>query len=288
MSLLIQAAVAAVFIFLGQAGTTVKGAYDVLVSMSIIGYFIPYLFMFASMIKLQSRAGRPRGDAGAGRAARWRHCSAASDSASPAAAIGLALIPAEDEANKVLAVTKVAGLTAAAAARRGGGLSHGKGGRRSVTRSLRRSRRRALAGRARAHRGDGVLYFGFILLVAYGRALLARPGRARAHPRHPAGRAGDRRLLDPHLGLRALGDHALRPGHPGARIGSAGRDPGAGDHRDRRAQRRRDAVLLRLHLDHAGHHLVGRAAHPHHRAVLRRRAAPSARARTGSRWRATT
>ncbi len=40
---------------LSQAGTTVRGAYDVLVAMSIIAYFIPYLFLFASMIRLQSR-----------------------------------------------------------------------------------------------------------------------------------------------------------------------------------------------------------------------------------------
>ena len=29
-----------------QAGTSVKGAYDMLVSMSVITYFIPYLFLF--------------------------------------------------------------------------------------------------------------------------------------------------------------------------------------------------------------------------------------------------
>ncbi|MGH7580566.1 MAG: APC family permease, partial [Gemmatimonadales bacterium] len=110
VSLLVQAAVAAVFIFLGQAGTTVKGAYEVLVSMSIIGYFIPYLFMFASMIKLQSEpaplgvmrvpGGRPVATLVGG----VGFCVTA-------AAIGLALIPAEDEPNRMLAVTKVAGLT---------------------------------------------------------------------------------------------------------------------------------------------------------------------------------
>jgi amino acid transporter len=110
VSLLVQAAVAAVFIFLGQAGTTVKGAYDVLVSMSIIGYFIPYLFMFASMIKLQSEpagpevmrvpGGRPLATLLGG----LGFCVTG-------AAIGLAMIPAEDEANKALAVTKVVGLT---------------------------------------------------------------------------------------------------------------------------------------------------------------------------------
>jgi amino acid transporter len=110
VSLLLQAAVAALFIFLGQAGTSVKGAYDVLVSMTIIGYFIPYLFMFASMIRLQSEAtgpavlrvpgGRPVATllAGLGFAVTL-------------AAICLAMIPAADEPNKVLAVTKVVGLT---------------------------------------------------------------------------------------------------------------------------------------------------------------------------------
>jgi amino acid transporter len=110
VSLLVQAVVAAVFIFLGQAGTTVKGAYEVLVSMSIIGYFIPYLFMFASMIKLQSEPAGPEvmrvpgGQPVATLVAGVGFCVTA-------AAICLALIPAEDEANKVLAVTKVAGLT---------------------------------------------------------------------------------------------------------------------------------------------------------------------------------
>jgi len=110
VSLLIQAAVAAVFIFLGQAGTTVKGAYDVLVSMAIIGYFIPYLFMFASMIKLQSEPAGP----GVLRVPGGRPVATVLGGVGfcvTAAAICLALIPAEDEANKVLAVTKVAGLT---------------------------------------------------------------------------------------------------------------------------------------------------------------------------------
>ncbi len=54
VALVVQAGVGAVFIFLGQAGTSVKGAYDVLVSMGVITYFIPYLYLFAAMFKLQS------------------------------------------------------------------------------------------------------------------------------------------------------------------------------------------------------------------------------------------
>jgi glutamate:GABA antiporter len=111
VSLAAQAAIAAVFIFLGQAGTTVKGAYDVLVSMSIISYFIPYLFMFASMIRLQREpvgpevmrvpGGRPVATALAGLGF-----------ATTAGCIVLAAIPAADEPNKLLAVTKVVGSSA--------------------------------------------------------------------------------------------------------------------------------------------------------------------------------
>jgi amino acid transporter len=110
VSLLAQAGIAAVFIFLGQAGTTVKGAYDVLVSMAIISYFIPYLLMFASMIRLQ------REPAGAEviRVPGGRPVAiglAALGFTTTVISIALALIPAEDEPHKVLAVTKVAGLT---------------------------------------------------------------------------------------------------------------------------------------------------------------------------------
>jgi len=110
VSLLSQAAIAALFIFLGQAGTTVKGAYDVLVSMSIISYFIPYLLMFASMIRLQREpapAGTLRVPGG-----RWGATTLAGVGlVTTSISIVLALVPAEDESHKTLAVVKVAGLT---------------------------------------------------------------------------------------------------------------------------------------------------------------------------------
>jgi amino acid transporter len=110
ISLLVQAAVAAVFILLGQAGTSVKGAYDVLVSMAIIAYFIPYLFMFASMIRLQREPAGP----GVIRVPGGRPVATSLASLGfvvTSGAIVLALIPSEDEPNKLLAVIKVAGLT---------------------------------------------------------------------------------------------------------------------------------------------------------------------------------
>lgn len=110
VSLLVQAGIAALFIFLGQAGTTVKGAYDVLVSMAIIAYFIPYLFMFASMIRLQREPAGPevmRVPGGRPVAVSLAVLGFATTTCS----IGLALIPADDDPNKMLAVVKVAGLT---------------------------------------------------------------------------------------------------------------------------------------------------------------------------------
>jgi glutamate:GABA antiporter len=98
------------FAFLGQAATTVKGAYDVLVSMSVITYFIPYLFLFAAMIRLQ------REPAGADviRVPGGKYA------AIPLAILGLittsiticlSVLPSDDEPNKPLAVIKIVGMT---------------------------------------------------------------------------------------------------------------------------------------------------------------------------------
>jgi len=57
--LLTQAILSAIFIFLGQAGTSVRGAYDVLLSMTIIVYFVPYVMVFAALIKLQREPAGP-------------------------------------------------------------------------------------------------------------------------------------------------------------------------------------------------------------------------------------
>jgi len=91
---------------LGQVGTSVRGAYEVLVSMSILGYFLPYLFLFASMIRLQKR------EAGPNVIRVWggRPVAVALASIgflSTALTIVLSVIPSVDETNKALAVAKV-------------------------------------------------------------------------------------------------------------------------------------------------------------------------------------
>jgi amino acid transporter len=98
------------FGFLSEAGTSVKGAYDMLVSMGVITYFIPYLFLFASMIRLQSRPLSPRAIRLPG--GKW--------TAIPLACIGLmsttctiilSLFPAEDDANPTATLFKVSIMT---------------------------------------------------------------------------------------------------------------------------------------------------------------------------------
>jgi amino acid transporter len=112
VALLVQAVIAAVFVFLGQAGTSVRGAYEVLVSMSIIGNFIPFLFMFAAMIKLQGEPAAPgvlRVPGGPGVA----RLLGAMGFAVSLAAIVLACVPADEEPLKALAVAKVVGASVA-------------------------------------------------------------------------------------------------------------------------------------------------------------------------------
>ena len=95
----------------GQAGTTVRGAYNALVQMGIIAYFIPYLYLFASMIRLQSEPAGPE----VRRVPGGRPVAIALASIgflSTSVTIVLSCFPAADESNKALAVGKVIGGTA--------------------------------------------------------------------------------------------------------------------------------------------------------------------------------
>lgn len=110
VALLVQAAVAAGFILLGQAGTNVRGAYEVLVSMGIISYFIPFLFMFAATIRLQREPAGPgviRVPGGKPVAVAMGVIGFLTTSIS----IVFATIPSAEEPNRALAATKIIGLT---------------------------------------------------------------------------------------------------------------------------------------------------------------------------------
>ena len=59
--MLFQAALSAIFILAATQGDTVKGAYLKLVNATLIVYFLPYMYMFASAIRLRAEIARQPG-----------------------------------------------------------------------------------------------------------------------------------------------------------------------------------------------------------------------------------
>jgi glutamate:GABA antiporter len=88
----------------------VKGAYDVLVSLGIITYLLPYLFLFAAMFRLQSEAAGPQVIRVPGGKPVARLLAIVGFTTSLLAVV-LSLFPAPGETNPTLAVMKVVGGT---------------------------------------------------------------------------------------------------------------------------------------------------------------------------------
>lgn len=105
-----QAVIAATFAFLGQAGTTVKGAYDVLVSMMVIAVLLPFLFLFGAAIKLSGEPAPGRDLRIPGGRATIVLMSAVG-LATTLGSIILAALPRPDDPQKALSVLKIVGMT---------------------------------------------------------------------------------------------------------------------------------------------------------------------------------
>jgi amino acid transporter len=95
VSLVVAAATGALVACLGQAGATVKDAYDVLVSLAVISAFLPFVLMFCALIRLDRRP-IARGLAGVGLAVTLL-------------SIVLACLPAPGAEHPVLSVVKIVG-----------------------------------------------------------------------------------------------------------------------------------------------------------------------------------
>ena len=109
VALLVQAFCGVIFILLSQAGTSVYGAYEVLVSMGIISYFVPYLFVFAALIRFQSEPASP----GVIRIPGGKPVAIALGAlgfTTTLITIIFSAMPAADEPHKFLAVVKIVGL----------------------------------------------------------------------------------------------------------------------------------------------------------------------------------
>ena len=110
VALWVQAAVIVVFVLVGQAGTSVRGAYNVLVSLMVAATMLPFIMLFASAIKLSGGPSLP----GEARIPGGRFTVVAMallGLATTIAAMVLALVPAPGEQHPMLALLKVAGTT---------------------------------------------------------------------------------------------------------------------------------------------------------------------------------
>lgn len=111
VALLLQVGVAGACAVLGQAGETPKKAYDILVSLGIIAFFLPYLTMFAAMIRLQREPAGPEVMRVPGGKPAAILCGALGF-VTTAASIVLAAIPPAGEPHPGRYVFKVVGLSA--------------------------------------------------------------------------------------------------------------------------------------------------------------------------------
>ncbi|MFM7783322.1 MAG: APC family permease [Gammaproteobacteria bacterium] len=110
VALWFMGAIIAVLIFLGQAGTSVRGAYNVLVNLMVLATMLPFLALFASAIRLSGEPAEP-GETRIPGGKYTVRAMATLGLLTTSAAMVLALVPAADEANPLLAVGKVGGTT---------------------------------------------------------------------------------------------------------------------------------------------------------------------------------
>jgi amino acid transporter len=108
-ALVTQAALAALVALLGQAGETVQGAYSVLVRMALIPTYIPFLFLFAAVIRLEQESVERRVVRVPGGKVGLLLLAGLGLGATAVSTV-LAVIPPAEEENKGWAVAKVAGL----------------------------------------------------------------------------------------------------------------------------------------------------------------------------------
>lgn len=111
VALVTQSAIAACFILLGQGGTSVRGAYAVLVSTTVISSLLPFLLLFASGVTL-SRGPRRADEIRIPGGRLSIIVAGVIGFLTTLCSIALTLVPPENEPNKPLAVLKILGLTA--------------------------------------------------------------------------------------------------------------------------------------------------------------------------------
>ena len=113
ISILVQAALSALVLLLSQINETTRGAYQVVIDITIILYFIPFLYMFAAAVKLAGRPDRATNPHAilvpGGKPGVWIACTLAS--AVTLLSIVVSILPPGDSESRELFIIKVAGCT---------------------------------------------------------------------------------------------------------------------------------------------------------------------------------
>ena len=104
-AILVQVVAVVSLVALGQAGATVKGAYDFLVSMSVISYTLPFVFLFLAYLRVRGAPAEGIWVAPGG--TRGRQALALAGLAVTASAIASTLVPSPDATDKLGAVVKL-------------------------------------------------------------------------------------------------------------------------------------------------------------------------------------
>jgi glutamate:GABA antiporter len=106
-----QAVVVTLLVILGQSGTSVRGAYNVLIEMMIVSSLAPFLLLFGAAIKLSAderQVGKARIPGGR----LTIVVIALIGIATTLASMAISFVPPPDEEHPILAVAKIGGLTA--------------------------------------------------------------------------------------------------------------------------------------------------------------------------------
>jgi amino acid transporter len=104
-AILVQVVAVVALVILGQAGSSVKGAYDFLVSMSVVSYTLPFVFLFLAYFHVRGAAPGGVWVAPGGRGGR--RVLALAGLAVTISAIACTLVPSPDATDKVAAVSKL-------------------------------------------------------------------------------------------------------------------------------------------------------------------------------------
>jgi amino acid transporter len=107
----IQAVLVAGLVLLGQSGTSVRGAYNVLIEMMVVTSMLPFMLLFGAAIKLSS--GPPvKGESRMWGGRPMLILVALTGLLATAGSIVVAFVPPPEEEHPAMAVLKVAGMTA--------------------------------------------------------------------------------------------------------------------------------------------------------------------------------